>query len=442
MISTEIPSFYDFDLDDALLQAIIKLDFTRPTTIQSEAIPYAMDGLDVLGSAPTGTGKTLAFLIPALQHLLDYPRRKAGAPRVLILTPTRELTMQVAEQAQKLAQLTTLKIATITGGVDYNEHGEIFNQNQDLVVATTGRLLEYIKAENFDCRAVEILILDEADRLLEMGLGQDAELIAGETRWRKQTLLFSATLEGEALTSFCNRLVENPVLVTANPSRRERKKIQQWYYHSDSYEHKVKQLARFITTENVERGIVFVRRREDTVKLAEILRKRGIRTTFLQGEMNQTQRNLALDRLKNGVVKILVATDVAGRGIDVENISHILNFDLPYSADAYVHRIGRTARAGNKGIAVSFIENHDYIRLGKIKRYTKEIIKARVLEGLEPRTKAPKDCEKKNISKKSKAQKKAKLAEKQKQQAKQKPKTKLRHRDQKNIGKRRNPNSK
>lgn len=216
--------FEEFDLSPELLKALEKKGYTRPTAIQLEAIPAAMEERDVLGSAPTGTGKTAAFLLPAIQHLLDYPRRKPGAPRILILTPTRELAMQVAEQAEELAQFTHLKIATITGGVAYQNHGEVFNSNQDIVVATPGRLLQYIKEENFDCRAVEMLIFDEADRMLQMGFGQDAEKIAAETRWRKQTLLFSATLEGELLVDFAERLLNEPVKIDAEPSRRERKK--------------------------------------------------------------------------------------------------------------------------------------------------------------------------------------------------------------------------
>ncbi|QLB13672.1 ATP-dependent RNA helicase SrmB [Bisgaardia hudsonensis] len=429
-------NFEEFDLAPELLKAITKKGYKRPTTVQSEAIPAAMEQRDVLGSAPTGTGKTAAFLLPAIQHLLDYPRRKPGAPRILILTPTRELTMQVAEQAEELACFTNLSIATITGGVAYQNHGEIFNKNQDIVVATPGRLLQYIKEENFDCRSVEMLIFDEADRMLQMGFGQDAEKISVETRWRKQTLLFSATLEGELLTDFASRILENPVEIDAEPSRRERKKINQWYYHADNKEHKIKLVARFIETEEVSKGIVFVRRREDVRELSDILRKRGIRSTYLEGEMAQTQRNNAIDKLKNGIVTILVATDVAARGIDIDDISHVMNFDLPYSADTYTHRIGRTARAGKKGTAVSFVESHDYKLLGKIKRYTDEILKARILEGLEPRTKPPKDGELKTTTKKQKARIKAKRSEKKKDSTK---KIKLRHKETKNIGKRRKP---
>lgn len=435
---TQLMTFEELDLSPQLLKALAHKGYNRPTAIQQATIPAALEGRDLLGSAPTGTGKTAAFLLPAIQHLLDYPRRKPGAPRILILTPTRELAMQVAEQAQALAKFTQLSIATITGGVAYQNHGEVFNKNQDIVVATPGRLMQYIKEENFDCRAVEVLIFDEADRMLQMGFGQDAEKIAAETRWRKHTWLFSATLEGELLEDFAERLLNDPIKVNAEPSRRERKKIQQWYYHADNVEHKTKLLARIISEFSVERAIVFVRRREDVRELSETLRKRGIRSTYLEGEMAQTQRNQAINRLKEGVVNVLVATDVAARGIDIDDIDFVLNYDLPYSADTYLHRIGRTARAGKKGSAISLVEAHDYKLLGKIKRYTEEVLKPRIIEGLEPRTKAPKDGELNVTSKKEKARiKKKKEAKKEAA----KPKVKVRHKDTKNIGKRRKPSS-
>ena len=266
-----VTTFSELELDESLLEALQDKGFTRPTAIQAAAIPPALDGRDVLGSAPTGTGKTAAYLLPALQHLLDFPRKKSGPPRILILTPTRELAMQVADHARELAKHTHLDIATITGGVAYMNHAEVFSENQDIVVATTGRLLQYIKEENFDCRAVETLILDEADRMLDMGFAQD---IAGETRWRKQTMLFSATLEGDAIKDFAERLLEEPVEVSANPSTRERKKIHQWYYRADDIEHKTKLLVNLLQQPEATRAIVFVRKRERVHELAEMLRTR------------------------------------------------------------------------------------------------------------------------------------------------------------------------
>ena len=271
-----VTTFSELELDESLLEALQDKGFTRPTAIQAAAIPPALDGRDVLGSAPTGTGKTAAYLLPALQHLLDFPRKKSGPPRILILTPTRELAMQVADHARELAKHTHLDIATITGGVAYMNHAEVFSENQDIVVATTGRLLQYIKEENFDCRAVETLILDEADRMLDMGFAQDIEHIAGETRWRKQTLLFSATLEGDAIQDFAERLLEDPVEVSANPSTRERKKIHQWYYRADDLEHKTALLVHLLKQPEATRSIVFVRKRERVHELANWLREAGI----------------------------------------------------------------------------------------------------------------------------------------------------------------------
>ena len=238
------------------------------------------------------------------------------------------------------------------------------------------------------------------------------------------------------MTDFAVRLLNDPVQIEAEPSRRERKKIQQWYYHSDNVEHKTKQLARLISELAMEKAIVFVRRREDVRELSETLRKRSIRSTYLEGEMAQTQRNQAISRLKEGVVNVLVSTDVAARGIDIDDVDFVINFDLPYSADTYLHRIGRTARAGKKGSAISLVEAHDYKLLGKIKRYTEEPLKPRVIEGLEPRTKAPKDGEANTTTKKEKARiKKRKEAKKEAA----KTKVKVRHKDTKNIGKRRKP---
>ncbi|OKO99706.1 ATP-dependent RNA helicase SrmB [Xenorhabdus eapokensis] len=427
-------NFSEFELDESLLEALNDKGYERPTAIQAAAIPAAMDGRDVLGSAPTGTGKTAAYLLPVLQHLLDFPRKKSGPPRILILTPTRELAMQVAEQAKELAAHTHLDIATITGGVAYMNHAEVFSENQDIVVATTGRLLQYIKEENFDCRAVETLILDEADRMLDMGFANDVETIAGETRWRKQTLLFSATLEGESIRDFAERLLTDPVEIDAEPSRRERKKIQQFYYRADSLEHKTAILCHLLQQPDVTKSIVFVRKRERVRELVDWLNQAGIQAGFLEGEMVQAKRTDAVKRLNDGKVKVLVATDVASRGLDIEDVSHVFNFDLPRTADVYLHRIGRTARAGRKGTAIALVEAHDHLLLGKISRYLNEPLKMRVVDELRPQTKAPNDKKGYKPSKKVLAKRKEK---KKKTDEVKKNRVKVRHRDKKNIGKRR-----
>lgn len=427
-------TFSELELDESLINALADKGYERPTAIQAVAIPAAMDGRDVLGSAPTGTGKTAAFLLPAIQHLLDFPRKKSGPPRVLILTPTRELAVQVADQAKELCAHNQLDIATITGGVAYMNHAEVFSENQDIVVATTGRLLQYINEENFDCRAVEILILDEADRMLDMGFANDIETIAGETRWRKQTMLFSATLEGEAIRDFSERLLENPIELDPESSRRERKKIQQFYYRADNLEHKTALLCHLLKQEDVTKSIVFVRRRERVREVVQWIRDAGIEPCYLEGEMVQAKRTEAIRRLASGQVKVLVATDIASRGLDIDNVSHVFNFDLPHTADVYLHRIGRTGRAGRKGIAISLVEAHDYPLFGKVIRYIEDPIKIRVVDSLRPTTKAPSEAmlNKPKPSKKVLAKRKEKKKEEQ-----TKKKDKVRLRDKKNIGKRR-----
>lgn len=429
--------FSELELDERLILALRDKGYDRPTAIQAEAIPPAMDGRDVLGSAPTGTGKTAAFLLPVLQHLLDFPRKQSGPPRVLILTPTRELAMQVADQARELAAHTSLDIATITGGVAYMNHAEVFSENQDVVVATTGRLLQYIKEENFDCRAVETLILDEADRMLDMGFAQDIETISAETRWRNQTLLFSATLEGEAIHEFAERILKEPVEVEADPSRRERKKILQWYYRVDDVQHKTALLVHLLQQPDVQKSVIFVRKRERVHELATWLREAGTNTCYLEGEMVQAKRNEAVKRMMDGRVNVLVATDVAARGLDILDITHVFNFDMPRTADTYLHRIGRTGRAGRKGTAISLVEAHDHLLLGKVGRYLNEPLKPRVIDELRPKTKAPSEKSNGKPSKKVLA----KRAE-DKVKNKEKAKVKVRHRDAKNIGKRRQAKAK
>jgi ATP-dependent RNA helicase SrmB len=345
--------------------------------------------------------------------------------------------MQVADQARELAAHTSLDIATITGGVAYMNHAEVFSENQDVVVATTGRLLQYIKEENFDCRAVETLILDEADRMLDMGFAQDIETISAETRWRTQTLLFSATLEGEAIREFAERILKEPVEVEADPSRRERKKILQWYYRADDVKHKTALLVHLLQQPDVQKSVIFVRKRERVHELAAWLREAGINTCYLEGEMVQAKRNEAVKRMMDGRVNVLVATDVAARGLDILDITHVFNFDMPRTADTYLHRIGRTGRAGRKGTAISLVEAHDHLLLGKVGRYLNEPLKARVIDELRPSTKVPSEKSNGKPSKKVLAKR---IEDKLKN--KEKAKVKVRHRDAKNVGKRRQPKAK
>ncbi len=387
-------TFEDLDLDSQLCHALADMNFTRPTSIQELVIPSAMEGKDILASAPTGTGKTAAFLLPACQYLLDFPRKEPGATRMLVLTPTRELALQVYEQAKAITKYTELVCGVITGGINYGTDNDTLSKNLDILVATPGRLFEHINNEHADCRDIECLILDEADRMLDMGFGGIVGQIAGEARWRKQNMLFSATLEGIGVKRFASEILKDPVEVTATPSRKEKAKTHQWYHLADDLAHKDALLCH-ILTHQIDNAIVFVKTRDRLDMLKSKLMSHGLHVSWLQGEMPQDKRNAALASFKEGKVKILLATDVAARGIDVPNVSHVINYDMPRTADVYVHRVGRTGRAGAKGTAISLIEAHDFDMLGKVSRYTGEPLKARVISELRPKHKAPSTVRKK-----------------------------------------------
>jgi ATP-dependent RNA helicase SrmB len=400
--------FEQFDLDSELVGAIQNIGYKKPTSIQELVLPEAMAGKDILASAPTGTGKTAAFLLPVAQHLLDYPRRKPGFPRVLILTPTRELAIQIGKDSKKITALTNIKTGVITGGVNYGSHNDILTTNTDILVATPGRLLEYIDSEQFDARDIEILILDEADRMLDLGFSAAIDRIVGEARWRKQTMLFSATLEGAGVIKFAKELLTEPAFLEASPSRKEKAKIHQWMHIADDNNHKINLLINILKQEDVTRVVVFANKRETVQSLSGKLYAEELPCVWLEGKMPQDKRNKAIERLRNGNVNILVATDVAARGLDIDDISHVINFDMPRKADIYIHRIGRTGRAGNKGTAISLVEAHDMAVIGKIERYENERLQRRVVNELRPKFKEARVALKKPKVKRTTSQKKAK----------------------------------
>lgn len=400
--------FEQFDLDSELLAAVNTNGYKKPTSIQELVIPEAMKGKDILASAPTGTGKTAAFLLPIAQHLLDYPRTSPGFPRVLILTPTRELAIQIGEDSEKLTALTKIKTGVITGGVNYGSHSEILTSTTDILVATPGRLLEYIENEQFDAREIEILVLDEADRMLDMGFNESINRIAAEARWRKQTMLFSATLQSGGVSRFAREVLSEPVFLESNPSRKEKAKIHQWLHIADNFEHKLQLLYNILKQEDVTRAVVFANKRETVQTLSGKLYAQELPCVWLEGKMQQDKRNTAIERLKTGKVNVLVATDVAARGLDIDDISHVINFDMPRAVEIYIHRIGRTARAGNKGTALSLIEAHDMPVIAKIERFQDERFPRRVIEGLRPKNKESRVAMKKPKVKRSTSQKKAK----------------------------------
>ncbi|WP_372872011.1 ATP-dependent RNA helicase SrmB [Shewanella sp.] len=404
--------FEDFQLDTALLESLKAMGHESPTTVQRMTVPLALEARDILARAPTGTGKTASFLLPALQHLIDFPRRRPGQARVLILTPTRELASQVHRYACHLATDLELDIKIITGGVPYQPQEAMLKQNVDILVATPGRLLEYLDKGLFSAELVETLVIDEADRMLDMGFGDVVKTLALEAQGRKQAMLFSATLEGGGVGAFARELLNDPVFVESEPPRSEKAKIHQWIHLADDKNHKFALLCHLLKQEEVTRAIVFCKTREVVASLDGLLQQEGIACAFMRGDMDQKKRFQALGRFTKGEVNVLLATDVAARGIDIDDISHVINFDMPRSADTYVHRIGRTGRAGAKGTAISLVEAHDMRILGKIERYTEQSLKRRVIEGLRPKHKEAKVPGKKKVKAKDTKAKKPKKSTK------------------------------
>jgi len=430
--------FCEFELDEKLLRAVADLEYKKPTKVQESVIPEALDGRDILAESPTGTGKTAAYILPALQHLIDFPSKKLGLARVLVLVPTRELALQVAEQARLLGKyMPGLSAGTLIGGVDHEEQLPVLTGKTDIVIATPGRLIEYLRKEMFDIRAVEILVLDEADRMLDMGFIDNVREISRAAYRRDQTFLFSATLEGGILTKFANTVLKEPVEFHVDSPRSEHKKINQYNYHADSLEHKIQLLEALLRDKSVEKALVFVKTREGLQNLVSRLDRDGFSFSYLRGEMDQEKRLEGLRRFADSTVRILIATDVAARGIDITDITHVINFDLPRTADVYVHRIGRTARAGRKGTAINLVEAHDVPMLEKVQRYTGESQDTRVIEGLRPRNKTPEFSKKKRKSRDDgnpgkKAGAKGGISG---EKPERKPHTKDRLRDKKNKGK-------
>lgn len=410
-----VPDWEELELDDRLIGVLKAADLNKPAKVQQLSIPQALDGRDLLVSAPTGTGKTLAFLLPALQHLLDFPRKQPGPARILVLAPTRELAEQIHQQASLFSEATGLSSVVVTGGINYGSQLSQLEKSHDLLVATPGRLMDLLEAEQYNLESVEWLVIDEADRMLDMGFAASVKEMALQARHRQQSLLFSATLGSSGVIKFSKELLNEPEYIDVQPPKRERGKIVQWIHLADTDEHKRKLLISSLK-DFKGRQFVFVRTRERVEIVANFLRsefseQRKIVT--LRGDMPQNERQQIINTLKENQDITLVATDVAARGLDIDDISLVVNYDLPKQADVYVHRIGRTARGGQKGTAISLVEAHDALLLGRIERYLDAQLDRRVIEGLRPQYKFP-------STKKSKPKKKAKKETKGKKSAKPK----------------------
>ena len=379
-------SFENLNLNAAILKAIAETGYTEPTPIQAQAIPEIMAGHDLMASSQTGSGKTAAFILPALNRLATPSALPGKGPRVLVLTPTRELAQQVCDAATKYGKNMRFKIISILGGMPYPVQNRMLSGHVDILVATPGRLIDHLERGRIDFSRLEVLILDEADRMLDMGFVDDVERIAQATPKTRQTLLFSATLDG-VVGNLASRLLKAPKRITVSAAKDKHENIEQRMMFADDVAHKNKMLSHLLTDVDMNQALVFTATKRDADSLADRLSAQGLSVAALHGDMNQRERNRTLLNMRNGNVRVLVATDVAARGLDVGGISHVINFDLPKFAEDYVHRIGRTGRAGASGIAISFASNRDVQLLKRIERYTEQSIKMHTIEGLEPKFK-------------------------------------------------------
>jgi ATP-dependent RNA helicase RhlE len=369
-------TFDSLGLEPKLLQGVAALGYDAPTPIQEQAIPRVLGGADVVGCAQTGTGKTAAFVLPTLQRI---PADRVV--RALVVTPTRELAVQVGEVAEGAARATGHHVAVIHGGVGYEPQFKRLRKGVELVVATPGRLLDVHQRKVIDLSKVEVLVLDEADRMLDMGFWPDVRRIIGLLPEKRQTLLFSATMSKDVLRVVRSALRE-PVQVEASPSATPVEAVEQAIYPVNEMQ-KNALLAELLVQKDFDRVLVFTRTKERADRVARVLEKKGVSCTAIHGDRKQAHRQRALDRFKDGGTRVLVATDVMARGIDVEEISHVINYDMPNGPDDYVHRIGRTARAGATGDAISFLTARDTDALRDIERTLGYVIPARDLDGFE-----------------------------------------------------------
>lgn len=375
--------FADLNLDKNILSAVRSEGYESPTPIQAQAIPFALDGRDIMASAQTGSGKTAAFLLPTLQRLTKHSEKPGKGPRALVLTPTRELAAQVEKNALAYAKnMRWFRTVSIVGGASFGYQTRALSKPVDLIVATPGRLMDLMQSGKVDFERLEVLILDEADRMLDMGFIDDIETIVEATPSNRQTLLFSATWDG-AVGKLARKLTKDPEVVEVERVD-DQGKIEEQLLYCDDMRHKNRLLDHILRDANIDQCVIFTSTKAMTEVIADELYEKGFAANCLHGDMPQGWRNRTLMDLRKGRCKILVATDVAARGIDIPTITHVINYDLPKQAEDYVHRIGRTGRAGRTGIAITFAEVNEYVKVHKIEKYIGRKLPELTIEGMEP----------------------------------------------------------
>ncbi|WP_455383984.1 DEAD/DEAH box helicase [Acidihalobacter prosperus] len=374
-------SFHELGLSAELLRAVEALGYTQPTPIQQQAIPAVLAGHDVLAGAQTGTGKTAAFVLPTLKRLSERPSGKR-APRALVLTPTRELAAQVGEDVQNLGRHLSLKHAVIFGGVGINPQIDKLRRGVDILIATPGRLLDHAGQKTVDLSQVEVLVLDEADRMLDMGFIHDIKRVLALLPKQRQNLLFSATYSDD-IRKLADNLLRDPVLIEVARRNTAAETVEQHIYPVDK-SRKRELLSHLIHSGGWEQVLVFTRTKHGANRLAEQLDRDGLTAAAIHGNKSQGARTKALDGFKKGSVRVLVATDIAARGLDIDRLPHVVNYELPNVAEDYVHRIGRTGRAGAQGAAVSLVSAEENGLLAGIQRLLKRELPRETLPGFEP----------------------------------------------------------
>lgn len=371
-------SFNNLQLIEPVLQALSNEGYTRPTPIQEQSIPVILEGRDLLGCAQTGTGKTAAFAIPMLQLMHQQKQAQTNSSgnrrpiKALVLTPTRELAIQIEDSFKAYGKFLDLKHLVIFGGVSQHSQVNALRQGIDILVATPGRLLDLLNQRHLSLQDIEFFVLDEADRMLDMGFVHDVKRIIAKLPTKRQTLFFSATMPPE-IKQLANVLLTNPVKVEVTPVSSTADTIQQHLYYTEK-QNKRSLLIHILKDEGIETALVFARTKYGADKIARDISKAGIRAEAIHGNKSQNARQAALNNFKNRRTRILVATDIAARGIDIDELTHVINYELPNVPETYVHRIGRTGRAGANGIAISFCDYEEKILLKDIQKLIGKVV--------------------------------------------------------------------
>ncbi len=375
--------FKDLGLDNRLLKNLKHYDFKKATEIQSKAIPVAIAGKDLLASSKTGSGKTLAFVLPMIHKALKTKAFSAKDPRGVILAPTRELAKQVYGELRSMLGGLSYEATLILGGENFNDQVKALRKYPRFIVATPGRLADHLEHRSLFLDGVETLILDEADRMLDLGFAPELRRIANAAKHRRrQTLMFSATLDHAEVNGIANEMLDAPKRISVGVSNEQHLDITQKFYLCDHLDHKEAILDRVIEEAEYRQVMIFTATRTDTDRLTDKLNEKKLKAVALSGNLNQTQRNAIMSQFERAVYKILVTTDVASRGIDIPNVSHVINFDMPKHTEEYVHRVGRTGRAGNKGDAISLVGPKDWDSFKRVELYLQQDLTFSVLEGL------------------------------------------------------------